>query len=264
MATFATQGGALGAPLERCCAMHDGGRRPNRLHAENTTAANDPRREGRMGVLALVVGELQSPLSTIRTTAGRWVRDNQRGDLSNASRQFEVISGALERMGRLIEDLLELSSGDATTAPSGQSCSQELERSRKQAQRAGKLEGLHVLIVDDDVNAVSALSLLLEDEGMRTFAATSAVEGLECCAGQSLHIALIDAVMPGTSGLELLRRLRATRSELPVVLISGQVPSYPDIAEALGLPRVVYMAKPVELHELGRIIAEMTGRAAVK
>lgn len=145
--------------------------------------------------------------------------------------------------------------------------SQQVEGSRAEAcpARTG-LEGpevLHVLIADDDVNTVSALSSLLEDEGFRTFAATSADRALGCCAGELLHVALIDAIMPGTSGLQLLRRLRDQHPALPVVLISGQVPSHPEIAEALELPWVVYMPKPIDLPELGRIMGELTGRASV-
>lgn len=116
------------------------------------------------------------------------------------------------------------------------------------------------MIVDDEENSAYALAALLEYEGMHTIAETNADHALERCAGKPLHVALLDGVMPGVSGLVLLQRLRTLHPELPVVLISGYVSSHPGIAEALELPAVVYMAKPIDLQELGRVIVRLTGR----
>jgi PAS domain S-box-containing protein len=118
--------------------------------------------------------------------------------------------------------------------------------------------GQRLLIVDDE----RFLMLLAEemlaalhyepagftrpDEALKEFLA--APERFDC--------ALLDQVMPGISGMELARRLREVRPDLPVILVSGYVgPQLEQEAAAAGIDRI--LTKPIDLEGLARAVAEV-------
>jgi PAS domain S-box-containing protein len=123
---------------------------------------------------------------------------------------------------------------------------------------AGGLRGVRVLIVDDEVNAASALASLLADEGLRTIEAASGEQALARIGEEPLDGVVLDMEMPGMSGLALLRRLRDRFPLLPAVIVSGDAPGHERIEAALDLPGVAYLAKPLDLDlllaTLGRLV----------
>ena len=82
---------------------------------------------------------------------------------------------------------------------------------------------LRVLIVDDHAILRQGLRSLLVDafEGVHCGEAGSAAEALEQLAKQEWDVALLDITMPGKSGLELLRELKALWPKLPVIMLSA-------------------------------------------
>ncbi|MCC7541374.1 MAG: sigma-54-dependent Fis family transcriptional regulator [Deltaproteobacteria bacterium] len=78
-----------------------------------------------------------------------------------------------------------------------------------------------VLVVDDERSNLQSLERIFEREGMRTLTAGSAREALEACRGHRVHVALIDLMMPGGSGLDLLRALRTVSPDTEVVLMTA-------------------------------------------
>ncbi len=82
---------------------------------------------------------------------------------------------------------------------------------------------MRVLVVDDDPDVVEYLSSFLEDEGYEVVAAQDERSALAQVERSSPDVILIDVMLPGKSGLDLLVRLRRDprRAEIPLVLVTG-------------------------------------------
>ena len=80
-----------------------------------------------------------------------------------------------------------------------------------------------VLIVDDDVSVTDTFSRMLRLEGYEVWAALSADEGLRLAQTHSPHAIILDLRMPLTSGLQVLRALRAIPglTNTPVAIVTG-------------------------------------------
>ncbi|MCK5329420.1 MAG: response regulator, partial [Candidatus Latescibacteria bacterium] len=76
-----------------------------------------------------------------------------------------------------------------------------------------------ILVVDDEEDIVASLGGLLSDEGYGVVSAGSGEEGLQKTAGVDLVV--LDLMLPGIDGLEMLRRIKAREEGLPVVMMSG-------------------------------------------
>ncbi|MBX3424396.1 MAG: response regulator [Pirellulales bacterium] len=100
-----------------------------------------------------------------------------------------------------------------------------------------------VYVVDDDDDCRRALGSLLTAIGVAVRTFSSPGEFLEQLPHDSWGCLITDLRMPRTSGVDLIRRLRAIDSELPVILISG-VFHGKDAAEAEELGAVAVLSKP--------------------
>ncbi len=84
--------------------------------------------------------------------------------------------------------------------------------------------GPTVLIVDDDERAREYVRLNLELEGYSVLEAGSADEGLAVLeGGQQPQLILLDVMMPGVDGWEMLQRVQERHGSIPVIMFSGQV-----------------------------------------
>ncbi len=81
-----------------------------------------------------------------------------------------------------------------------------------------------ILIVDDEPDAVEYLTAILEDESYHVFSAHNAEKGMELLEKDPPDLILVDAIMPGASGLDFILRVRrsSTCSELPIIVITGK------------------------------------------
>src|SRR5438067_12807251 len=79
-----------------------------------------------------------------------------------------------------------------------------------------------ILVVDDDPGIRASLSVLLQSWGFEALQACDAVEATHMVERQDPDIVISDVVMPETSGLELLRSLKAGDPHRPVLLITAQ------------------------------------------
>jgi two-component system OmpR family response regulator/two-component system response regulator CpxR len=106
----------------------------------------------------------------------------------------------------------------------------------------------HVLLVDDDAELVDLLRAYLESDGFRVSAAYDGEDGVRSALSAQPDIAVIDVMMPGFSGIEALRRIRA-RSSVPVLMLTGKGD---DDSRVLGLELGAddYVAKPCTPREL--------------
>lgn len=123
----------------------------------------------------------------------------------------------------------------------------------KAAPKAGKtgLAGT-LLIVDDDPQVQQLLKLFFESKGMRVVAAGSGEEALQAVARNPVLV-MLDVNMPGMDGVLTLKKLKAVKPELPVVMMSGG--GEKGMAEAaLKLGAYDYVSKPFNLEYLETVV----------
>jgi DNA-binding NtrC family response regulator len=82
-------------------------------------------------------------------------------------------------------------------------------------------DGITVLVVDDERSNVESLEKIFAREGMRVLTAHDAKHALEQVRTHRVHVVLTDLMMPGTTGLELLRALKQVAPEVEVVLMTA-------------------------------------------
>lgn len=86
---------------------------------------------------------------------------------------------------------------------------------------------MRLLIVDDDVLAAEMTAAILDDGGHVPVIAEGGTDALSVLAGDRDFDAVVsDMNMPGMTGLELFRALRAGRIDLPFILLSGDDPNH--------------------------------------
>ena len=108
-----------------------------------------------------------------------------------------------------------------------------------------------VLIVDDESSARLALVTLLRREGFEVSDASNGEEALALCASFRPDLILLDIVMPGMSGLEVCRRIKATPETrlTPVVLITG-LTATEDRIKGINSGADDFLSKPIDFNEL--------------
>lgn len=79
-----------------------------------------------------------------------------------------------------------------------------------------------MLIVDDEAEFVSALAERLELRGFETLTATSGEEALWKVDASPPDVVLLDVVMPGLSGMEILKRIKQNHPQVQVILLTGR------------------------------------------
>jgi two-component system response regulator HydG len=85
----------------------------------------------------------------------------------------------------------------------------------------GADEGTTVLVVDDERSNVESLEKIFQREAMRVLVAYDAKHALEQVRNHRVHVVLTDLMMPGTTGLELLRAIKQVQPEVEVVLMTA-------------------------------------------
>jgi putative two-component system response regulator len=108
-----------------------------------------------------------------------------------------------------------------------------------------------ILIVDDQPAARLALSTLLRREGFDVHDVSSGDEALAQCASFRPDLILLDIVMPGMSGFEVCRRIKATPETrlTPVVLITG-LSETEDRIKGINAGADDFLSKPIDINEL--------------
>lgn len=119
-----------------------------------------------------------------------------------------------------------------------------------------------VLVVDDDEDALVELSESLMDAGLVCVPCDSPFDALErALSDETVWAVVTDYMMPGMSGLELLRKLRAARrgQEIACLFVSGNA-GKTQVVEALRLGAVEFFDKPVDPD----VLAEAVNKAIAK
>src|SRR5579863_7675232 len=78
-----------------------------------------------------------------------------------------------------------------------------------------------ILVIDDDESLRDTIGLMLENEGFRPILVADGVAGLEQAFSAKPNLILVDLRMPGMSGVDVCKRLRAAGAQTPVIVLSA-------------------------------------------
>jgi two-component system, OmpR family, response regulator len=121
---------------------------------------------------------------------------------------------------------------------------------------------VRVLVIDDEERLVSALRRGLVAEGFSVDTALSGTEGLQRARFGDYDAVICDVMLPGLSGFEVVRRLRAERNWVPILMLSAKDGEY-DQADALDDGADDYLVKPFSFVVLLARLRALMRRGAV-
>ncbi len=110
-----------------------------------------------------------------------------------------------------------------------------------------------VLLVDDDPQVVDLLGTILEGEDISVTSASTAAEGISKLEASSFQAIFLDLIMPGGSGVEVLKAVETQDHKTPVVLVTGAGDATL-IDEAMDHGPVTLIRKPVRVKQVRQVL----------
>ena len=127
-----------------------------------------------------------------------------------------------------------------------------------------RLEGLKVLVVDDEVDTRELFKVGIGQSGAEVVTAGSAREALEAIAEEIPDLLISDIGMPDEDGYELISKVRALPAarggKIPAIALTAYARTE-DRLRALRAGYQMHVSKPVELAELVTVMASLVGRS---
>ncbi|WP_063007655.1 response regulator transcription factor [Nocardia kruczakiae] len=102
---------------------------------------------------------------------------------------------------------------------------------------------MRVLVVDDEISLAETLRRRLRAEGFVVAVAHDGVEGLDLAVNGGFDVVVLDIMLPGLNGYEVVRELRKRRIWTPVLMLSAKDGDY-DMVDAFDLGADDYLTKP--------------------
>ncbi|MFD5598490.1 response regulator transcription factor [Leucobacter sp. NPDC058333] len=126
-------------------------------------------------------------------------------------------------------------------------------------QRFTRIDGspVRAVVVDDERNLTELLTMALTAEGWLVESAANGQEALNVIREHAPDVVVLDVMMPGIDGLDVLRRLRAAGNDVPVLFLTAK-DAVDDRIEAITAGGDDYVTKPFNLQE---VIARLRGMA---
>jgi hypothetical protein len=125
-----------------------------------------------------------------------------------------------------------------------------------------RIEGVRVLVLDDEADALELICRVLENQGAVTTCLKSAEEALAWLEGHSCDVVISDIGMPGMDGYQFMRRLRAAEPKeqrLPALALTAFARP-DDRKHAILAGYQAHLAKPFDLAELAIVVAGLVAR----
>ncbi len=118
-----------------------------------------------------------------------------------------------------------------------------------------------VIVIDDDPDIVTFLTVLLEDNGYNTISAVNGQEGLDLTQKELPDLVLLDVTMPEKSGVKCYREMRENPNlkTIPIVIVTGVTEEFRKFIYSRRQvpPPDGYLSKPVNKKELLEVIARL-------
>jgi DNA-binding NtrC family response regulator len=107
----------------------------------------------------------------------------------------------------------------------------------------------NVLIVDDDPDVLALLEGLLKKLEYNPYVAANGEEAVRVIDNNKIDVVVSDLVMPEMNGMELLKRVKSRKGDIPFVMITGH-PSIETAVEAIKKGAYDYLTKPFQVEEV--------------
>lgn len=107
----------------------------------------------------------------------------------------------------------------------------------------------YILLVEDEVKLARFIELELTSEGYEVRVANDGITGMTLARESPPDLAILDWMLPGLTGVELCRRLRATGSKIPIILLTAK-DEVSDRVAGLDAGADDYVVKPFSIEEL--------------
>jgi PAS domain S-box-containing protein len=134
---------------------------------------------------------------------------------------------------------------------------------RDNQSETASLEGLEILLVDDETDALDLITAELAQHGARVTSITNATDALKALEERSFDLLVSDIGMPEIDGYELIRRIRKQElgkdKRIPAVALTAYA-RVQDRMQAIVAGYSTHIAKPVEANELITVVASLAGR----
>lgn len=111
------------------------------------------------------------------------------------------------------------------------------------------MEKLKVLLVDDEEDFVSTLSERLQLRNITTLVATDGEEALQIIDTDKPPVVVLDVLMPGMGGLDVLRQIKRSYPRIQVIILTGRGSTKEGI-KGMRLGAFDYLMKPVKIEML--------------
>ncbi len=123
------------------------------------------------------------------------------------------------------------------------------------------MEKYRVLLVDDEVEFITALAERLQLRGIGAMIATSGEEALEKVAADPPQVVVLDVLMPGMGGMEVLKRLKKDYPRIPVILLTGR--GTWESAQGVRAGAYDCLMKPIKIEELINIMTDAVNSVGI-
>ncbi|GAB2929639.1 response regulator transcription factor [Streptomyces heilongjiangensis] len=122
---------------------------------------------------------------------------------------------------------------------------------------------IRVLIVDDEPGLVETLSVAVAEAGWRPYSAADGESALRTARGCAPHAVVLDGMLPGLDGVQVLRRLRYENPRLPVLMLTAR-DALEHRIDGLSAGADDYVTKPFSLEEVVLRLRGLLRRAGVE
>ena len=118
---------------------------------------------------------------------------------------------------------------------------------------------MHILIVDDELEFLELMQNRLRKRGFSVVTVGTGEGALEKVGEEKFDAMVLDVKMPGIDGIDVLRRVKELRPELPVILLTGHASTE---AALMGVESgaVDYLLKPVPINDLIMRLRDIASR----
>lgn len=227
------------------------------------------RRKDRLATLGevavAVCHEINNPLEAITNQVellGRFVREVAPDERAVVEEErIEAVRRELAKIQSAVQRLVELAQGQAyqTREYHAGTPMTDLRSAPPKQRKALPLQGLRVLVVDDDVGVCHSLRDLLRQEGCEVVEAHDGLDALRVLDVVPVDIVISDVVMPDLDGYDLYMEIRR-RGPTPVILMTGYYYDRDHVIKRSRLEGLqgILFKKPIDPERLKNLILELT------
>jgi CheY-like chemotaxis protein len=212
--------------------------------------------------------EINNPLAVILNQTELLQMDIERlagdGDSSVETERIDAMRREIGRISEILERLSRMVQTEVyeTVEYIGPARMIDL-RKKVEPSADGRLAGLRILVVDDDLGIQRTMTEILEADDCAVETAGDGVEALRRIEARPFDLVLTDVVMPNMDGYELYQAIRRDHPQLPVLMMTAFHYDRDHVIKRSrleGLEGVIFK-KPVDPSRLREVIAETVGKS---